>query len=118
KAVDGRPRISIIYKNETRANHRGAPAPARPAADDRRATARLAADAHRAQSRQELRQMRERRGASDVGSHRELSGRANAPVQLAPRTDRRGAPVAGQLSAAQRSHRSDLRAQSRAVASG
>src|SRR6202521_203557 len=97
-AVDCRPRISIIYKNETRANRGGAGEAGRPPAGDRRHPARLAAAKDDPQPCQELRQMRERRRPPAGGAHRELSGRAHLPVGPAPRAGWRSAPPARQLS--------------------
>src|SRR6516162_8450344 len=117
-AIDRKPRISLIYKNETRASNRAAREAGGPVAGDGRDPARIAAGADHPQPRPQLRQMRQRRGTPDVGVDGELPRRARAAVQSAPRNGAASAPLAGELSAAEAVDRGDLRAQSRAAAPG
>src|SRR5271157_2105292 len=117
-AIDRKSRISLIYKNETRAGGGNAREAAGGSAGDRRDSARIAAGANHPQPRAWLRQMRQRRRAPDVGVDGELPRRAHAAVQFARREDAPGAPLACELSAAEGVHRGDLRAQSRAAAPG
>src|SRR5271156_4975780 len=78
----------------------------------------LAAQANDPQPCHRMHEMRERRRSPALGSHCELPWWTHAPVQPAPRTGGRSAPLAAQLSEAEGGDRGHLRAQPRAVASG
>src|SRR6516165_3986560 len=110
--------IHPIRKNETSSSFGSAPEVARSAPHDRRDPARLAAQADDPQPCHRMCEMRERRRSPALGSHCELPRWTHAPVQLAPRTGGRGAPLAAQLSKAEGGDRGYLRDQPRAAASG
>src|ERR1700736_2510451 len=110
--VDSRPRIGLIYRNETFANPGGAPEARRSAPADGGDAPGLAAGADHPQPRPRMYQMRERRRPSAVRSHGELSGRTHAAVQSTQRAGSSGAALARQLSGSESGHRGHLRAQS------
>src|SRR5438105_3629963 len=89
--VDLRSRISLIYKNETRADYCDAREASRAPAGDQRDPARLAAGADHPQPCARMRQMRERRRPPAVGSHGELPRWTHAAVQSAARDGSGGA---------------------------
>src|ERR1700721_3387684 len=97
--VDRKSRISLIYKNETRATGRQAREADGGSAGDRRDSARIAAGANGSKPRPRLREMRQRRRTPDVGVDGELPRWGHATVQFARRNGAAGAPVACQLSA-------------------
>src|ERR1700685_746439 len=92
--MDRKPRISLIYKNETGATGREAREADGRSGGDRRDSARIAAGANGSKPRPRLREMRQRRRAPDVGVDGELPRRAHATVQFARRDGAPGAPMA------------------------
>src|SRR5215469_11873317 len=117
-AVDRWSRISLIYKNETRRSCRQPREAGRPIAGVQRDPARIAPGADHPQSPPRLRQVRQRRRASDVSPDGELPGRTDATDQPPQGDGARGASLAGQLSGTEGSDRGDLRTQSRTAAAG